>query len=74
MSLNTAFDSELFHHEHGPSSMSGSTYVMNNKQLQPFNRQIQNHQYHFSFILGQTAKFNSRQYFRLYGTGTKIKG
>ena len=31
-----------------------------------FSCQIKNHRYHFSFILGQTAKFNSHQFFRLY--------
>ena len=48
--------------------MGGVGYVMNNKQLRPFNRQIENRQYHFSFILGKTAKFNSSQYmyFQLY--------
>ena len=45
--------------------MGGVTYVMTDMRLQPFNRQIKNHQYHFSFILDQTAKFNSCQYFQL---------
>ena len=46
------------------SSMGGVTYVMNSKQLQPFNRQRNKCQYQFSFSLGQSAKFISCQYFR----------
>ena len=38
------------------SSMGGVTYVMNNKQIQPFSCLIKNHPDHFSFVLGQPPK------------------